>query len=57
MMIFRVLAGYSYGRADVVRRMMSKKKVDEMEREKAFFLAGAAENGVRPKRPSRCSPR
>ena len=48
MMIFRVLAGYSYGRADVVRRMMSKKKVDEMEREKAFFLAGAAENGVRP---------
>ena len=48
MMIFRALAGYSYGRADVVRRMMSKKKVAEMEREKAFFLKGAAENGTAP---------
>ncbi len=40
MQIFRVLAGYSYGRADVVRRYMSKKKVKEMEKEKEFFLHG-----------------
>ncbi len=40
MQIFRVLAGYSYGRADVVRRMMSKKKVAEMEKERNFFLYG-----------------
>ncbi len=40
MQIFRILAGYSYGRADVVRRYMSKKKVAEMEREKQYFLYG-----------------
>ncbi len=40
MQIFRVLAGYSYGRADVVRRYMSKKKVAEMEEEKQYFLYG-----------------
>ncbi len=40
MQIFRVLAGYSYGRADVVRRYMSKKKVAEMEQEKQYFLYG-----------------
>lgn len=40
MQIFRVLAGYSYGRADVVRRYMSKKKVKEMEQEKQYFLNG-----------------
>ncbi len=40
MQIFRVLAGYSYGRADVVRRYMSKKKVKEMELEKEYFLYG-----------------
>ena len=40
MQIFRVLAGYSYGRADVVRRYMSKKKIREMEQEKQFFLYG-----------------
>ena len=40
MQIFRELAGYSYGRADVVRRYMSKKKVKEMEQEKQYFLYG-----------------
>src|SRR5699024_5410264 len=43
MMIFRALAGYSYGRADVVRRMMSKKKVSEMEKERVSFIRGAGE--------------
>ncbi len=40
MEIFRQLAGYSLGRADIVRRAMSKKKQDVMERERAIFLNG-----------------
>ncbi len=40
MQIFRKLAGYSLGRADVVRRAMSKKKHDVMEREKEIFING-----------------
>lgn len=46
MQIFRELAGYSYGRADVVRRAMSKKKHDVMERERETFISGCAKNGV-----------
>ncbi|MDD3260696.1 MAG: DNA polymerase III subunit alpha, partial [Oscillospiraceae bacterium] len=40
MQIFRSLAGYSLGRADIVRRAMSKKKHAVMEREKEIFLHG-----------------
>ena len=40
MQIFRELAGYSLGRADIVRRAMSKKKADVMEREKQIFIHG-----------------
>ena len=40
MQIFRSLAGYSLGRADIVRRAMSKKKHDVMEREKDIFVNG-----------------
>ena len=40
MQIFRALAGYSLGRADVVRRAMSKKKHDVMQREREVFLDG-----------------
>lgn len=40
MQIFRSLAGYSLGRADIVRRAMSKKKHDVMDREKEIFLHG-----------------
>ena len=40
MQIFRTLAGYSLGRADIVRRAMSKKKKDVMERERGIFLHG-----------------
>ncbi len=46
MQIFRSLAGYSYARADLVRRAMSKKKADEMAREKDDFIRGALERGV-----------
>lgn len=40
MQIFRSLAGYSLGRADIVRRAMSKKKHEVMEREKQIFIHG-----------------
>ena len=52
--IFRRLAGYSLGQADMVRRAMSKKKVKDIERERGAFLhgdrsrniAGCAANGI-----------
>ena len=46
MAICRKLAGYSLGRADIVRRAMSKKKYDVLEREHAAFVDGAVERGV-----------
>ena len=46
MQIFRVLAGYSYGRADVVRRAMSKKKKDVMEAERKTFIEGCGKNNI-----------
>ncbi len=44
MQIFRELAGYTFGHADIVRRAMSKKKADVMAAEREAFLAGCAEN-------------
>ncbi len=45
MQIVRELAGYSYGRSDLVRRAMSKKKADVMARERQNFVYGnEAEN-------------
>ena len=46
MQIFRSLAGYSLGRADIVRRAMSKKKHKVMEEERALFCEGASKNGI-----------
>ena len=46
MQICRAVAGYSFGRADIVRRAMSKKKHDVMERERSDFVDGAAGRGV-----------
>ena len=40
MQIFVTLAGYTYGRADIVRRLMAKKKMKEMEAEKVYFFGG-----------------
>ncbi len=46
MRIVRDLAGYSYGRADLVRRAMSKKKMDVMNKEREIFIYGLQnENG------------
>ncbi len=46
MSIFRVMAGYTYGHADIVRRAMSKKKASVLEAERADFIAGAMQNGM-----------
>jgi DNA polymerase-3 subunit alpha len=46
MQISSALAGYSLGRADLLRRAMGKKKAEVMAKEKAGFLAGAAEKGI-----------
>lgn len=43
MEIVRSLAGYSLGRADNVRRLMSKKKYAEMEAERPIFINGGAD--------------
>lgn len=40
MQIFRRVAGYSLGRADIVRRAMSKKKSEVMAREREYFIHG-----------------
>ncbi len=40
MQVFRELAGYSLGRADIVRRAVSKKKADVMEHERRIFIDG-----------------
>lgn len=61
MQVFRTLAGYSLGRADIVRRAMAKKKHAVMQKEREYFLygekdeqgnlitKGAVANGVEPK--------
>lgn len=46
MQIFREIAGYTFGHADVVRRAISKKKQGVLEKEREAFLAGAAKNGL-----------
>ena len=46
MQVFRALAGYSLGRADIVRRAMAKKKHEVMRKEREFFIYGEKdENG------------
>jgi len=46
MQISSALAGYSLGRADLLRRAMGKKKAEVMAKEKAGFLDGAREKGI-----------
>ena len=45
MQIFRSIAGYSFGHADIVRRAISKKKSDVLLSEREAFVAGAVERG------------
>ena len=44
--IAAVLANYSLGEADLLRRAMGKKKPEEMAKQKSRFLSGAAENKI-----------
>jgi len=46
MQIVRDLAGYTLGRSDLLRRAMSKKKADVMEKERQNFVYGNSEEGV-----------
>jgi DNA polymerase-3 subunit alpha len=46
MQIAQVLAGYSLGGADLLRRAMGKKKAEEMAKERAKFESGCAERGI-----------
>lgn len=46
MQIFREIAGYSFGHADVVRRAISKKKQGVLESERQAFIDGAVSQGI-----------
>ena len=46
MQVFQSLAGYSLGKADMVRRAMSKKKFKELEKERVNFIRGNEELGI-----------
>ena len=48
MQIAQVLAGYSLGGADLLRRAMGKKKAEEMAQQREGFQQGAANNGIDP---------
>ncbi len=51
MQIVRDLGGYSYGRSDLVRRAMSKKKMDAMLEEKEHFIHGKLRDGAKDEGP------
>ncbi len=46
MLVAQILAGYSLGAADLLRRAMGKKKPEEMAKQREIFLAGAARRGA-----------
>jgi DNA polymerase III subunit alpha len=47
MQIAQILAGYTLGGADLLRRAMGKKKAEEMASQRSVFVAGAVARGVR----------
>jgi DNA polymerase-3 subunit alpha len=49
MQIAQILAGYSLGGADMLRRAMGKKKAEEMDKQRAIFMEGAIKNKVEEK--------
>lgn len=46
MQIAQVVAGYSLGGADLLRRAMGKKKKEEMDAQREVFIEGAVKNGI-----------
>ncbi len=47
MQVVQAVAGFSLGDADILRRAMGKKKLDEMTKMNAQFIEGCAQNGVK----------
>lgn len=47
MQIANIVAGYSFGEADVLRRAMSKKKMDVLKQEEPKFISGAIKRGYK----------
>ena len=47
MQIAQILAGYTLGGADLLRRAMGKKKPEEMAKQRSIFVSGAVTRGVR----------
>lgn len=52
MLIAQILAGYTLGGADLLRRAMGKKKPEEMAKQRAIFIKGSTERGVPSKTAS-----
>ena len=48
MQIAQVLAQYSLGSADLLRRAMGKKKPEEMQKQRVMFMEGSGKRGVDP---------
>ncbi len=53
MQIAQVLAGYTLGGADLLRRAMGKKKPEEMAKQREFFLSGSISRGVEQRTATR----
>jgi len=51
--IANLIAGFSLGEADILRRAMGKKRPEEMEKQKRLFLQGAKSNGISEKKAER----
>ena len=49
----RVLAGYSMGEADILRRVMGKKKIEEMEEQREIFVKGCEKNSIPEKKANK----
>lgn len=52
MQIAQVLAGYTLGSADLLRRAMGKKKSEEMAKQREIFICGSVSRGVNPEQAS-----
>jgi DNA polymerase-3 subunit alpha len=53
MQVARIIAGYSMGQADLLRRAMGKKKKENINKEKAPFIAGAIKQGFSEEKAGR----
>ncbi|MDC0392560.1 DNA polymerase III subunit alpha [Gammaproteobacteria bacterium] len=49
----RVLAGYSMGEADILRRVMGKKKIEEMEEQREIFVKGCEKKSIPEKKANK----